>query len=125
MSAFVFSDYGDFLRTAVNPAGEDVLDLDQVSLDMDIFRAFTKGYLESAKGFLSDVEVNGLPFAVKLFPYMQAVRFLADYIQGSTYYRIEYPEHNLQRAKIQIRLLELVEAKEEEITKFVKECMER
>jgi Ser/Thr protein kinase RdoA (MazF antagonist) len=123
MSAFVFSDYGDFLRYATNPAGENCRDLDQVTFHSEIFEAFTKGYLESAKSFLTELEIKELPYAVKLFPYMQAVRFLADYIQGSTYYRIQYPEHNLDRTKVQMKLLEEIEAKDEEITAFIRECL--
>jgi Ser/Thr protein kinase RdoA (MazF antagonist) len=124
MSAFIFSDYGDFLRYATNPAGENCTDLDQVTFHSEIFEAFTKGYLESARSFLTETEVRELPYAVKLFPYMQAVRFLTDYISGSKYYKIQYPEHNLNRTKVQMKLLEEVEAKEEEITAFIRKCLE-
>ena len=76
---------------------------------MDIFRAFTEGYLESAGEFLLPIEVENLPYAAALFPYMQAVRFLADYINGDTYYKIKYPEHNLVRTRNQIKLLHSIE----------------
>ena len=105
MPSFVFSDYGDFLRSAANTGNEDDKDLNNVSFNMDIFRPFTKGYLESAQSFLTPIEIELLPYAVALFPYMQTVRFLTDYINGDTYYKIQYPEHNLIRSNAQFKLL--------------------
>ena len=104
MPAFVFSDFGDFLRTAANTGAEDDPDLDRVGFNMEIFKAFAKGYLSSAGVFLTPVERENLPFAATLFPYMQTVRFLADYINGDTYYKIRYPEHNLVRTRAQWKL---------------------
>ncbi len=104
MPSFVFSDFGDFLRSAANPAPEDEPDLTKIRFDMEIFRAFAKGYLESAKSFLTPIEIDNLPYAATLFPYMQAVRFLADYINGDTYYQIRYETHNLVRTKAQYQL---------------------
>ena len=111
MPSFVFSDYGDFLRTAANTGAEDDPNLDNIDFNMEIFEAFTKGYLEGTKGFLLPIEKENLPYAAMLFPYMQTVRFLADYINGDTYYKIKYPEHNLVRTKAQWRLFERAEAK--------------
>ena len=105
MPNFVFSDFGDFLRSAANTSTEDQADLSKVSFNMDIFRPFAKGYIESARQFLTPVEIENLPYAACLFPYMQTVRFLADYINGDTYSRIQYPEQNLVRSKAQLRLL--------------------
>ena len=119
MPSYVFSDYGDFLRTGANTVAEDCPDLDKVSFRMDIFRAFTEGYLRSAGQFLTDIEVENLPYAAALFPYMQAVRFFTDYINGDTYYKISYPDHNLVRTRNQIRLLESVEAHTPEMTAFI------
>ncbi|MBP3203048.1 MAG: aminoglycoside phosphotransferase family protein [Bacteroidales bacterium] len=104
MPSFVFSDFGDFLRTAANTVAEDDPAVEKVDFRMDIFEAFTKGYLESAKVFLTPIEVENLPYAACLFPYMQAVRFFADYINGDTYYKIKYPEHNLVRTRNQVAL---------------------
>ena len=112
MPSFVFSDYGDFLRTAANTGMEDDPNLDNIDFNMEIFKAFTKGYLEGTKGFLLPVEKENLPYAAMLFPYMQTVRFLADYINGDIYYKIKYPEHNLVRTKAQWRLFECAESKE-------------
>ena len=104
MPSFVFSDFGDFLRTAANTGAEDDRDLGNVHFNLAIFKAFSKGYLESASVFLTQVERENLPYAAMLFPYMQTVRFLADYINGDTYYRIQYPEHNWVRSLAQWKL---------------------
>ncbi len=109
MPSFVFSDFGDFLRTAANNGDEDDRDLDRVEFDMDIYRAFTEGYLEGAGGFLTETEIANLPYAAERFAYMQAVRFLTDYLNGDTYYRISYPDHNLVRARAQFKLLQSIE----------------
>ncbi|MDR1004228.1 MAG: aminoglycoside phosphotransferase family protein [Prevotellaceae bacterium] len=119
MPNFIFSDFGDFLRTTANTGAEDDRNLDNVNFNMDIFRAFTKGYLESARAFLLPVEIENLPYAAALFPYMQCVRFLADYINGDTYYKIQYPDHNLIRTKAQFKLLQSVEAHTPEMKAFI------
>jgi len=103
MPSFVFSDFGDFLRTGANTVAEDSPEFDKVSFRMEIYEAFRKGYLETAT-FLTTEEKDNLPYAARLFPYMQAVRFFADYLNGDTYYKILYPEHNLVRTKNQIAL---------------------
>lgn len=125
MPSFIFSDYGDFLRTGANTGDEDDKDLNRVNFNMEIFKAFTKGYLESAQTFLTPLEIENLPYAAALFPYMQCVRFLADYINGDTYYKTKYPEHNLVRTKAQFKLLESVEAHSPEMVAFIAECLKK
>ena len=119
MPSFISSDYGDFLRTAANTVAEDDPNLDLVAFRMDIFEAFTQGYLSSARSFLTPLEVELLPYAVKLFPFMQATRFLTDYINGDTYYKIGYPEHNLVRTRNQLALLHSIESQYAQISKFI------
>ena len=119
MPSFVFSDYGDFLRTAANTGAEDDPNLDNIDFNMEIFKAFTRGYLEGTKDFLLPIEKENLPYAAMLFPYMQTARFLADYINGDTYYKIKYSEHNLVRTKAQWRLFERAEAKEAQMKSLV------
>lgn len=119
MPGFIFSDYGDFLRTGACTSPEDEPDLSRVHFDMDIFRSFTRGYFESAGKFLTPLEIEMLPWGAELFPYMQAVRFLTDYINGDTYYKIQYPDHNLVRTRAQVRLLEDIEAHEKDMTDTV------
>ncbi len=101
MPSFVFSDYGDFLRTGANYVAEDDPDTSKVGFNEDIFRAFTEGYLDATRSFLTPVETENLPYAVALFPFMQCVRFFADYLNGDTYYKTAYAEHNLVRTRNQ------------------------
>ena len=105
MPGFVVSDFGDFMRTAASTAPEDEPDLDNIHVRMDIFEAYASGYLKTAT-FLTPLEKKLLPFGCLMMSYMQAVRFLTDYLNGDTYYKIQYPQHNLVRTKAQIRLLE-------------------
>ena len=119
MPSFIFSDYGDFLRTAANKVAEDCPEIDKVEFNMEIFKAFTKGYIESASVFLTPVEKENLPYAVALFPFMQAVRFFADYINGDTYYKIKYPEHNLVRTRNQVALFRSVMAHMPQMQEFI------
>ena len=119
MPAYVFSDYGDFLRTAANTMPEDSPELDRIAFRWDIYEAFTRGYLESAGGFLTPVERQHLPFAVALFPFMQATRFLTDYLNGDTYYKTAYADHNLVRTRNQLRLFEMVQDRQEDMKQVV------
>lgn len=119
MPSFVFSDFGDFLRTAANKVAEDDPRIGMVEFDMEIFKAFAKGYVESASVFLTPVERDNLPYAAALFPYMQAVRFFADYINGDTYYKIKYPEHNLVRTRNQMALFRSVMAHMPQMQQYV------
>ena len=123
MPAYIFSDYGDFLRTAANMVAEDEPDFSKVDFNLDIFKAFTKGYLEAASPFLTKTEIENLPKAIALFPYMQAVRFFTDYINGDTYYKISYPEHNLVRTKNQLKLLKSIKEKSNEIESYINTCL--
>ena len=120
MPAYIFSDYGDFLRTAASTQPEDSPELDKIAFRWEIFEAFTRGYLESTADFLTPIEREHLPFAVALFPMMQAVRFLTDYLNGDTYYKIQYPEHNLVRARNQLRYFQVVEACRARMMDFIK-----
>ena len=120
MSSFVFSDFGDFLRSAANTGQEDDKNLDNVKFNFEIFKSFAKGYIESAKCFLTPLEIELLPYAVTLFPYMQAVRFLTDYINGDTYYQIKYPEHNYVRTLAQYKLYKETVAAIDDMREYIK-----
>lgn len=122
MPGYVLSDFGDFMRTGANNGAEDDADLNKVSINLDIFSAYTKGYLETAKAFLTPVEINNLAFGAKLLTYMQTVRFLADYIDGDKYYKIHSPKHNLQRSKAQFKLLQSMEDNFDRMQQIVNEA---
>ncbi|MDR2806366.1 MAG: aminoglycoside phosphotransferase family protein [Dysgonamonadaceae bacterium] len=121
MPSFVFSDTGDFLRSAANTGKEDDPDLDRIRFNLSIFKAFTEGYLQSAKSFLTEIEIVNLPYAATLFPYMQCARFLTDYINGDTYYKIQYPEHNWIRTQAQFKLLQSAEDALPEMKAFIEQ----
>ena len=105
MPGFVLSDFGDFMRTAANTGLEDDTNLDNIRVDLEIFEAYARGYLKQAT-FLTDLEKELLPYGCRLLSYMQTVRFFTDYLNGDTYYKIQYPEHNIVRTRAQLRLLE-------------------
>ena len=122
MPNFIFSDYGDFLRTGANKVAEDHPVMEEVQFDIDIFKAFTEGYLSSARSFLLPVEVENLPYATALFPYMQCVRFLWDYLNGDKYWKVKYPTHNFTRANNQLHLLLSIEKHWDEMKAFIAGC---
>lgn len=119
MPSFVFSDFGDFLRTAANTVAEDDPAIEKVAFRKDIFEAFARGYLSSASSFLTPVEKENLPYGVMLFPFMQAVRFFTDYLNGDTYYKIAYPEHNWVRTCNQMALFHSVRSNEDYMKAFI------
>lgn len=120
MPNFIFSDYGDFLRTAANTVAEDEPDFNRIQFKMDIFKAFTEGYLEATRDFLLPKEKELLPYAVQLFPYMQSVRFLWDYLSGDHYWKCAYPTHNLVRAQNQMAYLLRIEEAVPQMMEFIK-----
>ncbi|MDD2590809.1 MAG: aminoglycoside phosphotransferase family protein [Fermentimonas sp.] len=122
MPGYVLSDFGDFIRTGANTGAEDDKNLDNVSIDLDIFEAYAKGYLKHAASFLTDVEIENLAFGAKLLTYMQTVRFFTDYIDGDVYYKTAYPEHNLVRTKAQFKLLQSLEENYDEMQQIVQKA---
>jgi hypothetical protein len=115
MPGYVLSDFGDFIRTGANTGAEDDANLDNVKVDLAVFAGYAKGYLETARHFLLPVEIENLVFGARLLTYMQTVRFFTDYLNGDTYYKIHFPEHNLQRTKAQLKLLQELEKHREEM----------
>lgn len=125
MPSFIFSDFGDFLRSAANTTAEDDPDLSKVSFNFEVFKAFTEGYLKGAASFITPIEVENLPYATGLFPYMTLVRFIADYINGDIYFRCQYPEHNLVRSRNQLKLTKCVEAAFPQMEAFIAEQLKK
>jgi hypothetical protein len=119
MISTVLSDFGDFMRTAANTGAEDDINLDNIDVNLDIYEAYTKGYLEKAT-FLTELELDNLALGAKMLSYMQTVRFYTDYLNGDTYYKIQHPEHNWQRTLAQFRLLEQQEKKYEIMQQIVR-----
>jgi Ser/Thr protein kinase RdoA (MazF antagonist) len=115
----VHFDFGDCVRSAANPAGEDAEDLTAVKIDLSLFEAVAEGYLREAGSFLTRQEIALLPLSVKVITFELGVRFLADYLRGDTYFKVLHPSHNLHRARVQFKLLESVEAAEERMQEFI------
>ncbi|GHT09671.1 hypothetical protein FACS189415_7370 [Bacteroidia bacterium] len=119
MPGFVLSDIGDFIRTGCNTGAEDDENLDNVKVNTEIFETYARGYMETAKDFLTPQEIKLLPYGGRLLTYMQTVRFLTDYLNGDTYYKIHSPKHNLQRTRAQFKLLQELEAKASEMDAII------
>ena len=109
MVSYSAFDFGDAIRTIINTAPEDEKDLEKIRLNIPFFRAYTRGYLSEALQFLTQEELGSLIQGVLLLPYMQAVRFLTDYIEGDHYYKIQSEKHNLQRTRAQLELVRKLE----------------
>ena len=102
-------DFGDMIRTSTSPAAEDEKDTSLVTMRMEYFEALAKGYCEAAT-FLTPLEKELLPFSGKLLTMECGMRFLTDYLVGDTYFKIYHPEHNLDRTRTQIALVESIES---------------
>ena len=110
MPGFSVTDFGDAIRYGANYASEDESDLSLVGINMELYQAFRKGFLEGNEGSLTNEEVRLLPYGAKMMALEQGMRFLKDYLDGDIYYKTGYEEHNLVRARNQFRLVEDMEA---------------
>ena len=112
-------DFGDSIRFGANTASEDEKDVAKVSLSLELFDAYTKGYLETAGKSLTPKEIEYLPFSAKLMTLECGMRFLGDYFNGDVYFHTDYPEHNLVRARTQLALVADIEKKMDEMKAIV------
>ena len=113
-------DYGDSIRFGASTASEDEKDLEKVHIDLELFRIYTKGYLEACHS-LTPAEVRMLPWGARIITLELGVRFLTDYLEGDQYFKTAYPEHNLVRARTQLRLVADMEAHWDEMNAIVRE----
>ncbi len=112
-------DFGDSIRFGANTAAEDEQDLSKVSLSLELFEIYVKGYLEGCDGALTDEEIRLLPYGAKTMTLECGMRFLTDYLQGDTYFMVHRENHNLDRARTQIRLVQDMEKKWDAMEKIV------
>lgn len=124
MPGSLLYDYGDALRSGGSSGAEDEKDLDKIFFRVDNFTAFTKGFLEELTT-ITDEELALLPFSIKLMTLECGSRFLADYLNGDTYFKTKYPEHNLVRARTQFKLVKDIEDHMDELNKIVHELAGR
>lgn len=113
-------DFGDALRFGSNHGAEDDKNLDNVYCDLNLFEQFTKGFMEEVGSSLTEKEIELLPFSAILMTYECGMRFLGDYLNGDTYFKIHYPDHNLDRARSQFKLVSDMEKKLDEMAAIVR-----
>ena len=122
MPGCFISDVGDMMRTYLSPVSEEESDYDKIKVREEYFKAIADGYLSEMKDELSDVEITHFIYAGKFLIYMQAIRFLTDYLNNDVYYGSKYEGHNLIRAKNQVALLRCYIEKEETFNKIVQDA---
>ena len=115
MPGLSINDFGDSIRFGANHCAEDEQDLSKMYLDLEMFAAYTEGFLEGAGGSLTDAEVSYMPWGARLMTLECGIRFLTDYLEGDTYFRISRPSHNLDRCRTQFALVADMEKKLEEM----------
>ena len=116
MPGYFISDVGDMMRTYLSPVNEEEKDLSRIEIRDDFYKAIVQGYLEEMKDELTEAEKNYFFYAARFMIYMQALRFLTDYINNDMYYGAKYPGHNFIRAKNQLTLLDRLIGKEASLT---------
>ena len=121
MPGLALYDFGDMVRTATSPALEDEKDLSKVRMQMPMFEALVRGYLSTAGGFLNEAELSHLAFSGKLIALEIGIRFLTDYLEGDTYFKIKHTDHNLDRCRTQIALVRSIEEQEDAMNELVRE----
>lgn len=121
MSSTSLNDFGDAIRSYANTGAEDDRNPDNVSLDMEMYRAYTEGYLSQRRSTLVGSELEHLAFSARYITYEQVLRFLMDYIDGDVYYKVNAPDHNLVRTRAQYRLLQSMEEHYDEMCGVVAE----
>lgn len=114
-------DIGDCLRSCCNSLGEETKDLEAVVFDVDLCREVLTGYLAAASGFLTAADYDHLYAAMRLISFELGLRFFTDHLAGNVYFRTDRPGHNLQRALVQFRLTESIEAQEDRILRLIGE----
>ncbi len=121
MPGFSVTDFGDAIRFGANTAAEDEKDVSKVNIDLDMFAAYTKGFIEGCGGELPDEEIMLLPEGAKMMTIECGMRFLADYLEGDTYFKTAYLDHNLVRCRTQLKLVADMEAHWDEMKAIVKQ----
>ena len=115
-------DFGDAIRSGAATTFEDDPNLENVGINMEYFKRFTEAYLSETKEILLQTEIDNLALSCRIITLELAMRFLNDYINGDTYFKCNYENHNLVRARNQIKLVEQMEKHYDEMIKIVKDC---
>lgn len=115
-------DFGDAIRFGASTGAEDEKDLSKISMDLNLYEKYVKGYLSTAGKSLTEKEIEFLPFSAKLLTFECGMRFLTDFIDGDVYFSTSYPEHNLDRCRTQFKLVADMEQKFEEMKRITAEA---
>ena len=124
MPGLALNDFGDSIRFGATRAAEDEPDVSKVHFELDLFEAYTKGYLEAAGDVLTDAEKEYLPWGAKVITLECGIRFLTDYLQGDVYFKTQYPHHNLVRCRTQFKLVAEMEEHFDEMKAIVQKYSE-
>ena len=119
MPGYAINDFGDSIRFGATTAAEDEADLSKVNFDISLFELYVKGFIEGAKGGLTETEIGFLPESAIMMTLECGMRFLADYLSGDTYFKISRPSQNLDRARNQFKLVSDMERRLGEMHKIV------
>ncbi len=106
MPGIVAFDFGDSIRSICTNAAEDDDNFDSIAINLNYYKAFCEGYAESTSDMLNAQEIKYLPLGAKTITFIMGLRILTDYLNNNIYYRVDYPDHNLVRAKNQFKLVE-------------------
>lgn len=119
MPGLVLYDFGDMVRTTTSRTAEDEQYLDRVELELPMFEALTRGYLEATREFVTPAERRLLVLSGKLITFTIGIRFLTDYLEGDQYFRVHREHHNLDRCRKQFKLIQSIQEKEEAMQRLV------
>jgi len=119
MPGLAMYDFGDSIRFGASTAAEDEKDLSKVAMDLKLFEVYTKGYIEGCGGSLTARELELLPMGARVMTLECGMRFLTDYLQNDVYFKTSRPEHNLDRARTQFKLVADMESKWDKMTAVV------
>ena len=125
MPGSMLFDYGDGIRSTASTVSEDEKDLKKVSINLELFKAYTDGYLSEMAPYLKYEEVSLMAESIRIITLELAIRFLNDYINGDTYFKIDYDTHNLDRARNQIELVKDIESKLEYMNNYILNSYEK
>ncbi len=120
MPGYSVNDFGDSIRFGATTALEDEADLSKVNFDISLYELYVKGFIEGAKGGLTETELEMLPIGAMMMTFECGMRFLTDYLSGDTYFRIHREGHNLDRARNQFKLVSDMESQLTQMKEIVK-----
>lgn len=124
MPGSIIYDFGDSIRYGANTGTEDEKDLSKVTFSMDLYKAFTKGFIGEVKDILTEAEIENMAFGAILITYECGMRFLADHLNGDVYFKVHRENHNLDRAKTQLKMVSDMEKQYKQMSLYVRSFYE-